>query len=229
MKRINLLLWVAASLISLTAHAKEYAFYERPSFMAESMPKKINCILKSEYYGTCLGDYTSTADVPVKISTGEGTPVQVKYVNPLVSVSCQQGVCVNDFNDTPVGDLHMEHLPASYTINWTIIDGYYIYHDTQKGVFAYKRGFGPLADKYPPYQIITEPVQRMSTLVDTTGTYDVVCLPQSDDCRFGDRRIPRSDLSKYIPKKSSEWCDQVFCYSNEFAEGVVGLNPEGMY
>lgn len=229
MKHINLLLWVGVSLLSLSASAAEFAFYERPPFMAESMPKKIDCVLKSDHYGNCLGGYNAPATVPVKVSTTEGREIHVRNVNPLVTVSCQQSVCANDFNNSPVGDLQMGHLPATHIINWTMIDGYYIYHDPKAGVFAYKRGFGPLADKYPPYQIVTEPVQRMSTLVDTKGTYDVVCLPQSDDCKFEGKVVSRDELAKLLPEKSSEWCDQVFCYSNEFAEGVVGLNPDGMY
>ena len=229
MKRINLLLWVATALLSLTAQAKEFAFYERPPFMANDMPKKIDCVLKSEHYGNCLGGYNASATVPVKVSNVNGTEIHVRYVNPLVSVSCQQNVCVNETNQTPVGNLVMDTLPTTHVINWTMIDGYYIYHDTQKGVFAYKRGFGPLADKYPPYQIVTEPVQEMSTLVDKTGTFDVVCLPQSDTCRFENRTITRDELAKFIPEKTSDWCDQIFCYANEYGEGVVGLNPDGIY
>jgi hypothetical protein len=226
MKRIKALLCVAGTLLGSSAFA-DVAFYERPPFMAESMPRVISCVLQSSHYGNCQGGYTAPADMQVKVANPDGSDIRARTINPLVTVFCKQGICSESISHQVVGSLRMDNLPADHMIRWTMIDGYYLYHDADKGVFAYKRGFGPLADKYPPYQIITEPVQRMSTLVDTTGTYDVVCLPASDDCKYNGNIVSRDELSKLIPKKGSDWCDNEFCYSNEYGEGVVGLNPDG--
>jgi hypothetical protein len=226
MNRIKALLCIAGTLFGVSAFA-DVAFYERPPFMAESMPRKIDCVLQSSHYGQCLGGYTAPSSMHVKIANPDGSDVHVTTINPLVTVDCQQGICSETTSHRPVGDLKMVHLPPEYIIRWTMVDGYYLYHD-DSGVAAYKRGFGPLADKYPPYQIITEPVQRMQTLTDTTGTYDVVCLPASDTCTYKGKVVDRAALSQLIPKKRSDWCDQEFCYANKFGEGVVGLNPDGL-
>ncbi|QRY76908.1 hypothetical protein JVX91_14900 [Pseudomonas sp. PDNC002] len=223
MKRIML----AATLLLATAvQAEEMMFYERPSFMAESMPLKIDCSMSTEHYGRCLADYKAPASVVVKVTDQSGQRVQVKEVNPLITVTCRQSICANDRTGEPVGEVDMSALDPSYTISWTMIDGYYLVHDPKTGVWAYKRGFGPKADKYPPYAIFTEPVQKMSSNTDS-NTYDVTCLPNSDTCDFKGQQVTRQELVKLIPKKNSQWCDNEFCYATEFFEGVIGINPDG--
>lgn len=222
MKRIDLLLGVAVLLFTASSHA-EVAFYDRPAFMAESMPKAIKCQRQSTHYGNCLGGYNAPASMVVTVSRPDGTDKHQRTINPLVTVYCDQNVCKEATTDTVVGQFRTRN-----RVRWTMIDGYYIHRDPVEGDVAYKRGWGPEADRYPPYQIATEPVQRMSTLVDYSDTYEVYCQAEEDKCDFQGRKVDRSELPKLIPKKASDWCDQFFCYKNEYGEGVVGLNPEGL-
>ncbi|ARV77449.1 hypothetical protein FDI21_gp262 [Pseudomonas phage Noxifer] len=222
MKRFSLLLLAAVSLFGAAAHA-EVTFYDRPAFMAEDMPRVIKCQRQSTHYGNCLGGYMAPASMVVNVSRPDGTDRHTRTINPLVTVFCDQNVCKESTTAQVVG-----RFPTQNRVRWTMIEGYYLYRDPVEGDLAYKRGWGPQADQYPPYQIATEPVQHMSTLVDYSGTYQVYCQAQDDLCDFNGRKVNRADLPKLMPKKTSEWCDQFFCYKNEYGEGVVGLNPDGL-
>ncbi len=226
MKRIML---AAFLLLATAAQAEEMMFYERPAFMADSMPLKIDCVATSPRSLKCTGDYKAPAFVPVKVVDSSGHNLRVERANPLFTGTCMGGMCSDDRNKAPIGDVILNDTSDLMPVRFVLIDGYYIFHDPknpQSGVWAYKRGFGPLADKYPPYAIFTESVQRMSSNTDS-NTFDVWCSPQSDTCDFNGKQVARQELAKLMPKKSSEWCDMEFCYATESFEGVIGINPGG--
>ncbi|MNQ80885.1 hypothetical protein D3C85_958830 [compost metagenome] len=214
-----------AFLLTTVVHAEEMVFYERPSFMAESMPLKIECKFVQAYTFTCFEKYELPGMVNAKVVNTSGGNLRVHQVPTTYVASCSQGMCVSQRDQTPVGDVDFAALQGHSFIAQTF-DGYYLDKDDKEHLVAYKRGFGPKADQYPPYAIFKEPVQRMSSNT-SKDTYDVICLPNSDTCRFKDQQVDRSELSKLIPKKSSKWCDTEFCYATEFFEGVVGINPDG--
>lgn len=223
MKRIML---AAALLLATAVQAEEMMFYERPAFMAETMPQKIDCVATSPRDFKCTGDYKAPAYVPVKVSDSNGQNIKVQQINPLFTVTCMGGMCSDDRTKAPIGDVIMNDPNDLMPIGVIMIDGYYLYNDNKTGLWAYKRGFGPKADQYPPYAIFKEPVQKMSSNT-RSDTYDVWCSPQLDTCDLNGKQVNRSELSKLIPKVTSEWCDNEFCYATEFFEGVVGINPAG--
>ncbi len=223
MKRITLVL--LSMLVCLSASAEELMFYERPAFMADSMPLKIECKFVRAYTFTCFENHELPAVVNAKVVNTLGGNLRVQQVPTTYIASCGQGMCVSQRDQTPVGDVDFAVLKGHSFIAQTF-DGYYLDKDDKEHLVAYKRGFGPKADKYPPYAIFTEPTQRMSTNT-RTDTFDVWCSPQSDTCDFNGKQVARQELSKLIPKKSTEWCDMEFCYATEYFDGVVGINPDG--
>lgn len=225
MKRFAPILLAVLSVFSITASAAELMFYERPAFMADTMPVKINCNQPASFVVNCKGDYKAPAFIMAKSIMSDGSNLQVVRIDPIVHVTCQNGMCAQNDNRAPVGELLV---PADvYSVyRVEMIRGYYLHHDAKSGVWAYKRGFGPLADKYPPYAIYTEPTQYMSTVTDD-NVYDVTCMPDSDTCDYQGNQVGRRELKNYIPTKTSEWCDNEFCYSNSSYDGVIGINPDG--
>ena len=223
MNCLRLAVLAVMSLVVASANAA-LTFYDRAAFMADAMPRVIKCKRLSTHYGNCLGGYNAPAKMVVNVSRPDGTDRHQRTINPLVTVYCDDGVCKESVTGTEVG-----RFPTRNRVHWTMIEGYYLYRDAVEGDLAYKRGWGPMADHYPPYVIVTEPVQPMSTLVDYSGTYEVFCPVDSDQCTLGGRSVERTELPKLLPKKSTAWCDQFFCYKNEYGEGVVGLNPTGLW
>lgn len=240
MKRIMV---TAALLLTTTIQAEELSYYERPSFMAESMPLKIDCVMKTNHYGTCLGKYQASESVVVKVSTKNGQNVRVTNVNPLIPVSCQQSICSNDRTGEPIGEVDMSKLAPSYVINWTMIDGYYLIHDPKTGVWAYKRGFGPKGDKYPPYAIYTESHSANLTTGKTASSevvklnhpenqtysnaevWPVWCEAGKSNCDVAGQAKDKQKLFKEIPIASWGYCQGDFCYGDESLTDIIGLNP----
>lgn len=226
MKNIKMLLCVAFAIFGLNAHAAELMFYERPVFMAETMPLSIKCKYIGPYSYTCFEDHVLPAMVNVKVvNKTDGGSLRVIKTATTYMATCSQGMCVSHYNQAPVGDVDFASLEG-HAFTAQTFDGYYLDKDDSEHLVAYKRGFGPKADQYPPYAILKEPVQKMSSNT-RTDTYDVWCSPQSDTCDFNGKQVPREELSSVIPKRTSEWCDNEFCYATEFFDGVIGINPSG--
>lgn len=230
-------------LLTSAAYAEGLSYYERPSFMAESMPLKIDCVMKTNHYGNCLGNYQAPESVVVKVSDSNGQNVRVTNVNPLIPVSCQQSICSNDRTGEPVGEVDMSKLAPSYVINWTMIDGYYLIHDPKTGVWAYKRGFGPKGDKYPQYAIYTEsgsakiaPQSGASGAIvklnhPESQTYSnaeiwpVWCATGKSTCDVAGQTKDKKQLFKEMPVASWGYCQGDFCYGDDALSDVIGLNP----
>ena len=239
MKRIML---AAALLLATAVQAEETMFYERPAFMAETMPQKIECTMSNPEMGHCLGTYGKPNVVSVKVSTPQGQNVRVARVSAVQQILCQGGMCANTDTQAPAGDVVVK---SAFMGNGTffIVENYYLFQEENGAVNAYKRGFGPQGDKYPPYAIYTEPNPASITARDSAAdevvklnnpenqtygnaeVWPVWCEAGKSTCNVAGQAKDKDALFKEMPMASWGYCQGDFCYGDESLTDVIGLNP----
>lgn len=224
MKYITAVLGLLMTALTLPAYAN-VTLYDRPAFMAESMPERIPCEYNNRAaLWECVGDVVLLpSQIAVKVI--DNGNVRVEFVNTIVKAACHMGVCFNTATRASVGDAQPTMAAGAYaTTQWHLYEGYYLTADTDGKVYAFKNGYGPKGSSYPPYRIHTEAADK--PLAKAKGTFDVYCSPRSDTCTFGadNREVEREDLPKLMPVGGSDNCIDEFCY-NDYQE-IIGLNPD---
>ncbi len=239
MKRIML---AAALLLATAVQAEETMFYERPAFLAESMPLKIACRDTQPYFLTCYGDIKMPGLVKAKVVNTSGGNLHVQQVQSTYVATCSDGMCVNQNNQTPVGDVDFPQLKG-HGIIVEVFEGYYLAKDEKGYLAAFKRGFGPQGDKYPPYAIYTEPNPASITARDSAAdevvklnnpenqtygnaeVWPVWCEAGKSTCNVAGQAKDKDALFKEMPMASWGYCQGDFCYGDESLTDVIGLNP----
>lgn len=234
---------IAATLLLTTAvHAEELMYYERPAFMAETMPLKIECKFARAYTFTCFEKYELPGMVNAKVVNTSGGNLRVKQVPTTYVATCAQGMCVSQRDQSPVGDVDFAVLKGHSFIAQTF-DGYYLDKDDKEHLVAYKRGSGPKAEKYPPYAIYTEAsstninaktvaTPQMVKLnhpenqtYSTAEVWSVWCEAGKVTCDVAGKAKDKAKLFKEMPVASWGYCQGDFCYGDESLTEVIGLNP----
>lgn len=229
-------------LLTTAAHAEEIVFYERPIFMTEDMPLKLECKHTGGFSFTCFENQALPRTAKVKVVDSNGRNLRVHTVPVSYIATCSEGICVNQRDQTPVGDVDFDILNGN-TLYAQAIEGYYLDKNEKGHLVAYKRGFGPKADKYPPYAIYSEfgstniaPQSGASDEVvklnhpenqtySNAEVWPVWCETGKSTCDIAGQAKDKKQLFKEIPVASWGYCQGDFCYGDESLSDVIGLNP----
>tara|TARA_B100000929_G_scaffold220881_1_gene177388 strand:- start:3616 stop:4320 length:705 start_codon:yes stop_codon:yes gene_type:complete len=218
--------------LSSTAQADGWWYYETPEFFQyeETVMSCKTEIRETTYrkYRQLVCDHPFDSPSRVYRSTAtDGNRVFSKMESRYVDVTCRSGICTTK-EDEYVGRLDVSVATFSLT------RGHYIYQDENGDIRQYRRGTGPMADRFPLYKIdileglaeFAEPEVPESAF----GNISLHCNPMNETCYFNDEIVFMEDLPEYFSMadvdaeaSDSHFCDLGLCWSNE--GGFIGLNP----
>lgn len=233
----------AATLLLATAvQAEERMFFERPIFMTNKVPESIPCERRSGLISECA--VVLPAKYPAKVVNADGSGLKIEQVDTFAQILCTFGTCFDEMTQAPAGEVSRPYGAAeNMASRWYVNAGMYLHQDATGKVTAWKQGFGPLGDKYPPYAIYTEPnpesiaargsaddeVVKLNNPEDQTYSnaevWPVWCQDGKSTCDVAGQVKDKEVLFKEMPTASWGYCQGDFCYGDTSLTDVIGLNP----
>ena len=239
MKRIMI---AVTLLLTATVQAEERMFYERPIFMTDKVPESISCERRTGLISECA--VVIPAKYPAKMVNANGSGLKIVQVDTFAQIFCTFGTCFDEKTQAPAGDVSRPYgAEENMASRWYVNEGMYLYQDDSGKVTAWKRGFGPKSDKYPPYAIYTESNSANITARESASnevvklnhpenqTYSnadvwpVWCETGKSTCSLAGKEQNREQLFKKIPVATWGYCQGDFCYGDESLTEAIGLNP----